>query len=58
MEQRQMTDHEFAAWLRKRDPQWMYEHKGNATEFYVHGKCVAVAIFDNVNCTKKVFINE
>lgn len=58
MKQVKMTDHEFAEWLRKQDPQWMFEHKGNACEFYCHGKCVAVAIFDNAKCTRILYIVE
>lgn len=53
-----LNDHEFAAWLRKNGWTGGYHHVGTGTLFHGPnpGSSIAVAIYDNRACTKKVFI--
>lgn len=52
------NDHEFAAWLRKQDPNWDWYPLGDSNVFTANGRNVAVAIYDNAQCTRKIFIQK
>lgn len=52
------TDHQFAAWLRKQDPNWSWYATGNANNFVAKGKVVALAFYDNTHCTRQIYIME
>jgi hypothetical protein len=50
-------DHEFAAWLRSKDPNWTYTQfeKPPGTYYIAHGKTVAVVFYNNAACTHKIY---
>jgi len=41
------TDHEFARYLRKKDPKWTWNQLNEYTQFICRGEIVAVAIYKN-----------
>lgn len=56
----EMTDHEFAAWLRKQDREWTYQgfDQPPGTYYYAHGKVVAVVFYNNQKCTRKIHVRK
>lgn len=55
----EMTDQQFAKWLRKRKALDNYHHVGHGVMWAnPSGDTVALAIFDNRACTRKIFIKE
>jgi hypothetical protein len=51
--EKEMTDHQFAVWLRAREWQGEHRHVGKTCEFVnSRGEVLAVAIYDNHNCTR------
>jgi len=53
----EMTDHEFAAYLRKLKAVDKYLSRGNIVEWSTPGGvCVAVAVFDNANCERDIYL--
>ena len=53
-----MTDHEFSAWLRKKDNNWDFNHiRENYTQFICNKKIVAVIKYKNsFPCNRIIFI--
>jgi len=47
MEKVEITDHEFAKYLRKKDENWTYKHIGEYTQFVCNGKIAALAKYKN-----------
>jgi phosphomevalonate kinase len=58
MKEVKWSDQEFGNWLYNIDPAWGYERVGNSNHFTANGRVVAVAIYDNEKCTRKLFIRE
>lgn len=56
----EMTDHNFAAWLRKQDPEWTYQsfNKPPGTYYRAHGKTVAVVFYNNQACTRRIYVRK
>lgn len=56
----ELSDHDFAAWLRKQGPDWSYQgfDKPPGTYYYVNGKTVAVVFYNNQACTRKIYIHK
>lgn len=55
-----MGDHEFSAWLRKRDKNWSYESFDipPGTYFIVKGEVLVVAFYNNAKSTHKLFFHK
>lgn len=58
MNETDFTDHQFAAWLRKANAIDNWEHVNSFTNHWYNkkGEHVATAIYDNANCTRRIFI--
>ena len=51
-----LTDHEFAAWLRERNAVDTFTSEGGSVMWRDNsGKAVAFAIYDNAKCTRKTY---
>lgn len=54
-----LSDHKFAEYLRKKDPDWSFEHLFEFTFFYNQkNKVIAIAKYDNEKLTKIVWIEK
>jgi len=53
-------DHEFAAWLRSKDPNWTFESfkQPVGTYFIAHGKIIAVVFYNNAKSTHKIWVKK
>lgn len=56
----EMGDHQFAAWMRKQDPDWTYQMFKHppGTYFIAHGKTVAIVFYNNQASTHKIYIHK
>jgi hypothetical protein len=56
----EMGDYDFAAWLRKQDPNWTYQQfdQPRGTFYIAHGKTIAVVFYNNQACTRKIYIKK
>ena len=53
----EMSDHEFGAWLRKNQAIDNFHHSGTSVIWFNPQKViVALALFDNEACTRKIFL--
>ena len=59
MQEKICTDHEFSAWLRSKDENWESRPciREDVVCFYCRGEMVALVIYDNKKCTRRVFVN-
>lgn len=53
-----MNDQQFAAWLRRKDPNWSWSPVGRGTNYIANGVTVAVAIYNNTTCTREIYVKE
>lgn len=51
-----MTDHEFAAWLRKKDSKWTFNQIANYTQFICNKTIVAFVKYKNNPPCRTIFI--
>lgn len=56
----EMGDHQFAAWLRKQDPEWTYQGFDfpPGTYYFAHGETVAIVFYNNQACTHKIYVRK
>jgi len=50
-------DHQFAAWLRKQDPNWTYHKTGEESTNFTNsrGEVLAVVFYNNRECTHRIY---
>lgn len=56
-----MTDFEFAKWLREQDPEWKFEAVATfppITHFFAKGFIVAYAVYNNQNNSRRLYIKQ
>ena len=57
-EKTNMTDHQFAAWLRKRGATENWYSLLNMNCWFVGRNTIALAIYDNANSTRNIYIKK